>query len=234
MKKSNKLWLFLIAPGIIALFIAAGCGAKDAGKPFEAEPSQTLDLSVAMPNNQLEQVSSEIPIGSNEANVVLAPSVANSEKSEGQVEEQPPQAEINPSASGALQVAPLESLPDNYDFAQAEADGVYVNLHGTVSNQQTLDNFASDVESRKPSFLRSMKYTIEGDPIISDCVYDGESFTVSIDSTRDKFGMQEISTTSYKYMANYLGDSGVPVIVISNYEEFTQTEWETGHYIELN
>lgn len=71
-----------------------------------------------------------------------------------------------------------------------------VNTHGRIF--EGLDNmhtFYENVLNGVLSDLRIVHYTIEGDPIVTDLKYDGETMKVINDSTRDKFGSGEIETT---------------------------------------
>jgi len=51
--------------------------------------------------------------------------------------------------------------------------------------------------------MRVMQFTIEGDAIISDYLYNGNEFIVTHDSTRDRFSAIEdriISSRTYRYL----------------------------------
>jgi hypothetical protein len=97
--------------------------------------------------------------------------------------------------------SPIEQLPPDYDKDDAIADGIYVNIHGSeVYNQKLVDVFYESALAGTAAYMRTMEYTVEGDPIIADYQYDGEIFTVITDTSRDKFGAQEISTAIYRYL----------------------------------
>jgi len=99
---------------------------------------------------------------------------------------------------------PLGDLPADYgtyeNREQAIADGVYVNVQGEIYNQIVVDIFYENAFAGIPAFMRVINYTIEGDPIIADYQYDGAVFTVTKDTSRDKFGANEIYTQSYEYL----------------------------------
>jgi hypothetical protein len=100
---------------------------------------------------------------------------------------------------------PLNELPADYSLEQAIADSVYVNIHGfEIYNQVMADQFYADLYSGGgAAFLRMMQYTIEGDAILTDILYGNDLFTVSHDSTRDKFSSESdraISTTTYRFL----------------------------------
>jgi beta-lactamase regulating signal transducer with metallopeptidase domain len=95
----------------------------------------------------------------------------------------------------------MEDLPLDYGKDAAIADGVYVNIHGAeIYNQKLVDIFYESVFAAEPAIMRTMEYTVEGDPIIADYWFDGEVFTVITDMRRDSFGSQEITSATYKYL----------------------------------
>jgi len=99
---------------------------------------------------------------------------------------------------------PLIDLPSDYSKEQAINDHIYVDIHGTeIYNQVLVDNFYMDVSNGIAAFMRTMQYTIEGDPIITDYQYDGSIFTVTTDISRDKYKgieSEDIFTDTYKYL----------------------------------
>jgi hypothetical protein len=96
---------------------------------------------------------------------------------------------------------PIEDLPLDYGKDAAVADGVYVNIHGSeIHNQKMIDMFYESVFSENPAMIRTMEYTVEGDPVITDYWFGGDSFTVITDMRRDKFGAQEIFAREYLYL----------------------------------
>ncbi|MDR1321675.1 MAG: DUF4825 domain-containing protein [Gracilibacteraceae bacterium] len=95
----------------------------------------------------------------------------------------------------------LEALPLDYGKDAAIADGVYVNIHGAeIYNQNLVDMFYESVFAAEPAIMRTMEYTVEGDPIIADYWFDGAVFTVVSDTRRDKFGAGEITSATYNYL----------------------------------
>jgi beta-lactamase regulating signal transducer with metallopeptidase domain len=107
----------------------------------------------------------------------------------------------------------LAELPDDYgtyeNREQAITDGVYVNVQGQdIYNQTVVDIFYENALAGIPAFMRVIHYTIEDDPIISDYQYSCEVFTITTDSSRDKFGdygNKNFYTRTYKYLIK-LGD----------------------------
>ncbi|MGL5254041.1 MAG: DUF4362 domain-containing protein, partial [Brevinema sp.] len=69
---------------------------------------------------------------------------------------------------GVTTGAKLSSLPKEYSSSMAEKNGDYVDIHGNISNAETMDYFISAVSKKEKAFIRTTIYTIEGDPIILD------------------------------------------------------------------
>jgi len=124
---------------------------------------------------------------------------------------------------------PLSDLPADFSAQQAVDGGsIYVDIHGKIYNEGVADRFYSDVISGGAAFMRTAQYTIEGDTIFTDYQYDGKTFTVTRDTTRDKFGPQEITAFTYKYLVPY--GHGTPIgYYLSNTENIYT---ETGAFIE--
>lgn len=71
-----------------------------------------------------------------------------------------------------------------------------LNTHGGIEGIERMQRFYKDMKSGEPSDLRIVFYTIEGDPIVKDLKFDGESLEVKTDSTRDEYGSGEVETIS--------------------------------------
>jgi predicted transcriptional regulator len=113
---------------------------------------------------------------------------------------------------------PLSYLPADYgahdNLEKAISDGVYVNVQGAeIYNQATVDFFYKDFFEGRVAFMRTIAYTVEGDPIITDYEHDGKAFTVVTDTTRDKFGSPEIFAETYRYLVPHdrSRPAGVPM-----------------------
>lgn len=111
------------------------------------------------------------------------------------------------SADSPYGYAPLSSLPSDYDSDQAEAAGDTVLGAGGIRNGDSFEHFLHMVSLGAPGGVRLTSYTVEGDPIISDIEFNGEYFKLTADSTRDSFGVQEISTFIYSYIIT--NDTGI-------------------------
>ena len=94
----------------------------------------------------------------------------------------------------------LEEIPQNYPINQAIKDGCVVVSNNSVFNKSKLDSFITNTEAnnenRKSDFIRIVKYTNEGDPIITDLQYKkDDGYTLTYDNTRDAFGADTKVTT---------------------------------------
>ena len=94
----------------------------------------------------------------------------------------------------------IENVPVEYPIDQAIKDGCVVISNNAVFNKGRLDDFiintSADNENKQSDFIRIVKYTIEGDPIITDLEYKkGAGYILTYDNTRDAFGADTKITT---------------------------------------
>lgn len=86
----------------------------------------------------------------------------------------------------------LTDIPQEYPMQQAIKDNCVV-ISNAVFNKGRLDSFIENTkansENRNSDFIRIVKYTIEGDPIITDLEYKKDKgYILTYDNTRDAFG----------------------------------------------
>lgn len=88
----------------------------------------------------------------------------------------------------------------NESNAEIEVKGLQnvdvLNTHGSIEGLERMVHFYQNVQKGVPSDLRIVHYTIEGDPIVTDLSFAGDSLEVKNDSSRDKFGSGEITKIS--------------------------------------
>ncbi len=103
----------------------------------------------------------------------------------------------------------LADLPRDYNAEQAAADGVvtlYYGKDGEDVNAEKLEDFVAKLEAGAPAMVRLMSYTVEGDMILTDVVYDTRCFTLRNDATRDEFAAEKAITESrFAYLAVHDG-----------------------------
>lgn len=100
---------------------------------------------------------------------------------------------------------PISKLPKEYLPDTAIENGDYVNLHGEISNENVMADFLEKVDKNEEAFMRTVQYTIEGDPLINDFYYDKNKFTVTTDNTRDAWGGSYAirETKEFKYLKTH-------------------------------
>lgn len=112
---------------------------------------------------------------------------------------------------------PLAKLPEDYpeDLARANGDLVFISQAKTYNEEQLIE-FVKKVEQNTPDWIRIVRYTLEGDPIIQMVSYNDGMFKYTIDYSRDSFGSDEIREAECSSMVSSNGElSGKP------YTEFT-------------
>ncbi|MEC1722699.1 DUF4362 domain-containing protein [Schinkia azotoformans] len=89
-----------------------------------------------------------------------------------------------------------------------------LNSHGSIEGLERMQSFYDNIKNGVPADLRIVHYTIEGDPIITDLTYNGESLEVKDDNTRDKYGSGEIRTNSCGDMIKEVNPTNTSYIAI--------------------
>lgn len=89
-----------------------------------------------------------------------------------------------------------------------------VNSHGSIAGLERMQSFYNNMQNDVSSDLRVVHYTIEGDPIVTDLTYNGESLVVKDDNTRDKFGSGEIRTNSCSDLVEEINPTNTSYIAV--------------------
>lgn len=82
-------------------------------------------------------------------------------------------------------------IPEKYSSEMAKANGDVVRTFAEVFNVDKLENFISNVDNNLNDYVRIVKYTTEGDAIITELSYDWGNIIAVVDATRDKFAAPE-------------------------------------------
>ncbi len=128
---------------------------------------------------------------------------------------------------------PTLQLAKDYSPEEAKADGCYVeNVDGKENEDENLEvaaRFQQNASQGICAYLRKVSYTTEGDPIITDFIYDGIKFYAVTDSTRDSYGGtgSRISSKEYSFLNTYEKE-GKKIIYLANKEQVSQEEYEAG------
>ena len=79
----------------------------------------------------------------------------------------------------------------DYEPEQAVANGDIVNVHGKLTGLDEWTKFVEQVKSGTPGEAHLVDYTIEGDPIFRDLLFDGQVIQYTYDNSMDNFGSPE-------------------------------------------
>jgi hypothetical protein len=92
------------------------------------------------------------------------------------------------------------SSPSDAGGTQPTVKGVedvdVLNTHGGIEGLERMQEFYEKLQKGIASDLRIVHYTIEGDPMITDLTFNGDSLEVKHDFTRDAYGSGEIIINS--------------------------------------
>ncbi len=99
---------------------------------------------------------------------------------------------------------PTKEIPEEYPFESAKEDGVYAEGLKETANPELVDRFLDNSTQGITAYLRKVSYTIEGDPIITDFIYDGGKYYAVTDASRDAYAAEEkITAKEYSYINTY-------------------------------
>jgi hypothetical protein len=126
------------------------------------------------------------------------------------------------------------SIPDDYTVEEAVRDHCFVMAFDIVEAKDLLDAFISNTQAGMVNFLRKVSYTKEGDPIITDIIYDGIKYYVFEDYSRDKYaGGEESDIKIYKNYYNYINTyikNNYKLIYLAEKSNITAKEYENSIY----
>jgi hypothetical protein len=100
----------------------------------------------------------------------------------------------------------IGTLP--YTSEQAEENGDIVNMHGKITNLDKWNRFAANVKEGTPDEVHMTSYTIEGDPIFHDLLYDGRAIEATYDNSMDAFGAPDKKISFCKSIDQYKTERG--------------------------
>ncbi len=125
--------------------------------------------------------------------------------------------------------AAQESLPADYTAEAAAKNGDIVLLHNEAKNTNKLTEFLGKVQLGIPAMVRITEFTIEGDAIITDCLYNRKYFIFRHDNTRDKFGSGTgMTETIYSFVVTDGSD-----IYLSNCADRNMTSFQSADTVLL-
>lgn len=126
---------------------------------------------------------------------------------------------------GSNSVFPRVTKP--YQPEQAIQNGDVVNVHGQYSNMEKWHQFIKNIETNREDEIRITQYTIEGDPIFFELVFDGQTIKYTYDNSLDAFGSnQKRPTTNCKGIGTESNDQGREYYVLTDCDNDTgDTFW---------
>jgi hypothetical protein len=84
----------------------------------------------------------------------------------------------------------------DYSLERAATNGDLVNLHGKLTNLDNWKRFLANVKNGTADDIHITSFTIEGDPIFEDLIFDGQTIEYTFDNTHDAFG-KPVKTVSF-------------------------------------
>lgn len=119
------------------------------------------------------------------------------------------------------------SIPLTYTVKEAVADHCFVVAPDGVESKNLLENFISNAQAGILSFLRKVSYTDEGDPIITDVIFNGKKYYVFEDDTRDSFAGDNALVYKKEYLyINTLENKSYRLVYLADRKDMTAKEYE--------
>ena len=121
--------------------------------------------------------------------------------------------------------SPFPEVKTPYSAEKAEKNGDVVNIFDKLMNIEKWDNFISNVNKKVSDQVRITQYTIEGDPIFYELVYDGDNIKFTYDNSLDSFGhdLNRPSASCKKFGAKRSEDG-------QKYYSLTECDNDNGNY----
>lgn len=122
---------------------------------------------------------------------------------------------------------PTAQLDKDYTSDAAGEDGCYVESLNGRENKDAATHFYETSSQGICAYLRKVFYTDEGDPIITDFIYDGTKFYIVNDATRDAYAGSgsKIDKKEYSYINTYEKGS-TKIIYLANKQGISPEEYE--------
>lgn len=98
------------------------------------------------------------------------------------------------------------ALPKDMTLEEAIHSDIYVDVHGTIYNQNILDDFLEDVNNNQESNIVIWHITDEGDPLITTVHFTPHQTTIDYDTTRDAYGEQTVKTYQFAHIGIFNDD----------------------------
>ncbi|MGB8451329.1 MAG: DUF4362 domain-containing protein [Anaerocolumna sp.] len=118
-------------------------------------------------------------------------------------------------------------IPEDYSSEEAVKDNCYVITNDKIESEDLMDSFMENTKNGMAGYLRRVIYTIEGDPIINDIIYNGNKYFVFEDMTRDAFAGngEKLYKKEYSYI-NTFEKNNAKLIYLADRNDITSEEYE--------
>ncbi|QHQ59591.1 DUF4362 domain-containing protein [Anaerocolumna sedimenticola] len=119
------------------------------------------------------------------------------------------------------------SIPQEYSFEEAVADNCFVVGNDKTESEDRMNSFVDNTINGMVGYLRRVMYTTEGDPVITDFIYDGNKYYVFEDMSRDAFAGSgdKLYKKIYTYINTYEKES-YKVFYLADRNDITNEEYE--------
>lgn len=96
-----------------------------------------------------------------------------------------------------------------YNLSMAKENNDVIDVHGKVTNMYELEQFYDNVNNGCADSIRITRYNSQGEAIIYDLDYDGETINCTVDRTRDSTADDENrKVIAYQYKKLYIRNDG--------------------------
>lgn len=121
----------------------------------------------------------------------------------------------------------LDSLPKEYPIEEAIKDQYVVIGTDGIESKERLTSFISNTTMGIIGFVRIVNYTVEGDSVISDIMFDGETYYVVEDISRDTFSDNEKKLNKYVYSyLNTFEKEDIIIVYLANEENISNEAFQ--------
>lgn len=121
---------------------------------------------------------------------------------------------------------PTDKLPKEYTSEEAVKDNCFVIGLDKTEGEEVLNNFVQNTYNGIVGYLRRVNYTMEGDPIITDVIYDGNKYFVFEDKSRDAYAgnSDKLYKKEYKFINTYEKENK-KIVYLADRNDITDEEF---------
>ena len=121
---------------------------------------------------------------------------------------------------------PTKEIPKEYPSESAKEDGYYVEGLDGNANVELVDRFQNNSSQGIIAYMRKVSYTIEGDAIISDFIYDGNKYYVAVDASRDAYSAgDKFIFSEYSYINTYEKEN-TRIVYLADKKDISPADFE--------